>query len=724
MFSKLLAAFLAANILFQAYTTYESFKSPRCPTGLSQKEKGSSCYTPMFIESKLVDVHLYLTSDAKLKWWTSEGFQELRKTPFWNATGLTYNRSAGVDAISIVPLSAPELRDVRANKSKLYVHCYLTKSGVDIDGVTASHEARHKKAPHYGVLSWDVIHTKGPLTKLLPNIQRVRRNLLSTESGVNNSSASQDQAQAVFVNLPVIDKTLAVYPRDGLKWAAAAFFASSFASPNPYLAGLRHVIAVGIVPWLVHMLQEENIRNKELKLAEEQEWILTEKAPVVPHLVPKVQISMSLDFEEYDSQYPPPLLYKEFVFGEGPHPTMPLERDVRYPVFETSNGERSYAPEINLGTWGIERRLWRPLNSSAESEDPEVIVELSVDGMIQHSVVESFKQYLKIYMQMGFTEDDFDDIRQFLFRYPLHIMAIMQLIGFMQMTLTTLAFKNDITFFKGRSDFTGLSSRSLMTDTVQELIIFEYLRDYESISRIVLFQVGMQTLISAWKFVRVARLRIKFQYLLPWITYNRGSQAQWENNTEEIDAKGMRYLKMVLYPLSVGWGVWNLAHYSYKSWWSWLISSLADFAYTFGFINMMPQIFINYKLKSVAHMPWRVLMYKFFNTFIDDVFAFFIMSDYMTKKHRWMTLRDDIVFFIFLFQLYLYKVDPTRPDEYGNVYVESPETTEKKDVRESTDNAKLDSEARESEAKTFAVSEGEVVDEAERNTDDGGLRRR
>ncbi len=42
----------------------------------------------------------------------------------------------------------------------------------------------------------------------------------------------------------------------------------------------------------------------------------------------------------------------------------------------------------------------------------------------------------------------------------------------------------------------------------------------------------------------------------------------------------------------------------------------------FGFIAMTPQLYVNYKLKSVAHMPWRAFMYKTFNTFIDDVFAF------------------------------------------------------------------------------------------------------
>ena len=43
-----------------------------------------------------------------------------------------------------------------------------------------------------------------------------------------------------------------------------------------------------------------------------------------------------------------------------------------------------------------------------------------------------------------------------------------------------------------------------------------------------------------------------------------------------------------------------------------------------GFIMMTPQLFINYKLKSVAHLPWRMMTYKALNTFIDDIFAFVI----------------------------------------------------------------------------------------------------
>jgi hypothetical protein len=89
---------------------------------------------------------------------------------------------------------------------------------------------------------------------------------------------------------------------------------------------------------------------------------------------------------------------------------------------------------------------------------------------------------------------------------------------------------------------------------------------------------------------------------------------------------------------------------------------LYGFLLTFGFIMMTPQLFINYKLKSVAHLPWRMLSYKFLNTFVDDIFAFVIK---MPTLYRIGCFRDDIVFFIFLYQRWIYKIDHTRVNEFG-----------------------------------------------------------
>ena len=61
-------------------------------------------------------------------------------------------------------------------------------------------------------------------------------------------------------------------------------------------------------------------------------------------------------------------------------------------------------------------------------------------------------------------------------------------------------------------------------------------------------------------------------------------------------------------------------------------------------------------------MPWRVMSYKFINTFIDDLFAFVVP---MPTMHRLACFRDDIIFFVFLYQRYLYPVDKTRRNEFG-----------------------------------------------------------
>lgn len=69
------------------------------------------------------------------------------------------------------------------------------------------------------------------------------------------------------------------------------------------------------------------------------------------------------------------------------------------------------------------------------------------------------------------------------------------------------------------------------------------------------------------------------------------------------------------------------------------------------------QLFINHHLKSVSHLPWRFLCFRFVNTFIDDLFAFIIR---MPTMHRISCFRDDVVFFVYLYQRWAYPVDKSR----------------------------------------------------------------
>merc|ERR1711991_964359 len=144
----------------------------------------------------------------------------------------------------------------------------------------------------------------------------------------------------------------------------------------------------------------------------------------------------------------------------------------------------------------------------------------------------------------------------------------------------------------------------------------------------------------------------------------------YKSKTKEFDEQAMGYLSYVVYPLMVVYAIYSLLYDTHKSYYSWLIGSLSGAVYMFGFLQMTPQLFINYKLKSVAHLPWRVFVYKALNTFIDDMFTFIIK---MPTTHRLSAFRDDIIFFIFLYQRYIYRVDKTRVNEFGQSFDDAQE---------------------------------------------------
>ena len=90
------------------------------------------------------------------------------------------------------------------------------------------------------------------------------------------------------------------------------------------------------------------------------------------------------------------------------------------------------------------------------------------------------------------------------------------------------------------------------------------------------------------------------------------------------DRKAFQYLSGPLVLLVVGYSAWSFVFYYHRGMYAWLLESLVALVYGGGFIVMTPQLFINYRLKSVAHLPWKFFMYKALNTFIDDLFAFII----------------------------------------------------------------------------------------------------
>ena len=62
-------------------------------------------------------------------------------------------------------------------------------------------------------------------------------------------------------------------------------------------------------------------------------------------------------------------------------------------------------------------------------------------------------------------------------------------------------------------------------------------------------------------------------------------------------------------PFCSGYALRFLFYGKHRGWWIYVVGNMAGSVHMFGFIMMTPQLYVNYKLKSVEQMPWRALTY-------------------------------------------------------------------------------------------------------------------
>ncbi|XP_030378670.1 cleft lip and palate transmembrane protein 1-like protein [Scaptodrosophila lebanonensis] len=269
-------------------------------------------------------------------------------------------------------------------------------------------------------------------------------------------------------------------------------------------------------------------------------------------------------------------------------------------------------------------------------------------------------------LAIGFAIKDIDEVKGIFSDTNMYLLCGTIFVSSVHMLFDFLSFKNDVAFWRKKRSYEGLSTRTTLWRAFSQFVIFLYLLD-EDTSYLVIVPVGLGTLIELWKCKKILRLELSFSSFVRRkleqaeangnAATKRGQLA--ERQTEQFDRQGMKYLSYLLYPLCIGGAIYSLIYQPHRSWYSWTLNSLVNGVYAFGFLFMLPQLFVNYKLKSVAALPWRAFMYKAFNTFIDDFFAFIIT---MPTAHRVACLRDDIVFLIYLYQRWLYPVDQSRVD--------------------------------------------------------------
>lgn len=361
------------------------------------------------------------------------------------------------------------------------------------------------------------------------------------------------------------------------------------------------------------------------------------KEEIISHWHPNLTIHMVDDHTPWvKGSIPPPL--DEFI------------------EFEPVTGK--YYPVLYLNDYWNFARDYMPINDTVK--ELELRLNFAFLSMFRWQMYTAQSMRSKWTSVMQGSDEEQDSIKEAFLETSPYLLALTVVVTLTHSIFEFLAFKNDIQFWKNRSSLEGLSVRSVFFNVFQSLIVLLYVLDNDT-NTVVRISVGIGLLIEIWKIFKVTDVEIDRSGVVPKIRIkDKGSYV--ESSTKHYDNLAFKYLGWILFPLLICYAVYSLIYNEHKGVYSFILSMLYGFILTFGFIAMTPQLFINYKLKSVAHLPWRMLTYKFLNTFIDDIFAFIIK---MPTLYRLGCFRDDLIFLVYLYQRWIYRVDLKRVNEFG-----------------------------------------------------------
>ncbi|KAI5672150.1 hypothetical protein M9H77_12514 [Catharanthus roseus] len=391
---------------------------------------------------------------------------------------------------------------------------------------------------------------------------------------------------------------------------------------------------------LLGSTKNSNLAEVESQAVEDDGDYIKDDGPVewVSYWKPNVTINLVDDFTRYQQNAVPPNI-------------------APYLNIESSTG--NYYPTVFFNEFWLLRDKLIQINETV-TELP-LHLEVGPISMTKWQLFLQIDQSFQIHRNYGsMLEGEADELKRVFLEGNPYLLAVTMVVSLLHSVFDFLAFKNDIQFWNKNKSMEGLSARSVVVNFVCQLIVFLYLLDNDT-SWMILASSGIGCCIEFWKIGKAMHIEVDRSGKIPMLRF-RDRESYAKNKTKEYDDLAMKYLSYVLFLLVGCFAIYSLMYEQHKSWYSWILSSLTSCVYMFGFIMMCPQLFINYKLKSVAHLPWRQMTYKFLNTIIDDLFAFVIK---MPMLHRLSVFRDDVIFLIYLYQRWIYPVDKKRVNEFG-----------------------------------------------------------
>jgi hypothetical protein len=137
---------------------------------------------------------------------------------------------------------------------------------------------------------------------------------------------------------------------------------------------------------------------------------------------------------------------------------------------------------------------------------------------------------------------------------------------------------------------------------MQTVILLYLIDNSDGTSWMILFGQGLGIVLEAWKITKTVDVRVRpttpgslFPYQITFEDKHKLSET--ERKTKEYDEIAFWYLYRVAVPLLLAYAIYSVLYDTHKSWYSFIITTLVGSVYAYGFLMMVPSLYINYRLK-------------------------------------------------------------------------------------------------------------------------------
>ena len=323
---------------------------------------------------------------------------------------------------------------------------------------------------------------------------------------------------------------------------------------------------------------------------------------------------------------------------------------LNYMYFRRNEQRKDYQPFLDCTQYWVLRRDKKPIQYM-ENTNPTIQITLDTYWWYRFTWVMNF--YIAEQQTNSLLHDSsaFEEIKNILSDNSYSYLTLLFSVNLLHSLFSFLSVKNKVSFWKNVNSSEGISKQQYYLDFVFQIIIVFYLIDNEASFMLIIFTV-IETLVSLWIMIRLLKFERRSDGKFPYYRIKKEQMSANEEKTVEYDRTATKFMSMILMPILFGYTGYSFYYRGNMGLYSFFLKTLVSFIYAIGFINMTPQIYINYKFKSVERLPWKAMVYQFLNTIVDDLFAFAVK---MPTLQRISVFRDDVIFVIYLYQYWIYR---------------------------------------------------------------------